>query len=732
MVWPPLVSTVGIKSNAKKISRKAIQEVNVQKACETILEPGAPIALRLQGSLLYGVSRVYSQQCQYVLTDAEKVQAHMMAFYNAMGGSENALDPKADDPDFDLNYQLPVFDLDDEGNLILPAVESQASRKTTSQMSPYQLDSFNSGGGSIHGGLDLPGSSSGLGNPFHDDPFDNDDMGPGKDKKQSLPFGEEERQLAPIDDWGIEIDAEGNVSALLEEPELPQLPQADVSKADDHLFSDLGLDRFDNEGDLLMGNSDTVLPSDPRLPSEPHALPQVEQAQQEENQEQPQQEAAMDENANEVQAPARARRQRRRQLLAPDDQTMLTRGQIRHWGNHYAERADEETARQQRRGLTATETQKNAYNFIFGQGLAGLGYLAGHPNIPHPLATHFAGEGLAQQLGFINPDSDVNEDASGDVPATPRGRRRTASQALELEEDEVARRVRPRLSNEPDAQVVVSQPANEAQLFLPGEQGEPIEAGRRGTGAQLSDAIHSDAPWNRQSSHIPSSSIKGDGGGGRGAGSKPGSRQVSASPLTHRARAGILGGSDQLERFSDQPPVFGSDTGFSQGNVFPSSDPAGPIDFPQQQQEEEEEEGVPADTSQQMINALDREGQNFARFIQQTARTKGYANEDDAEDGRVWVSFEDLFEPEDRKRAVVVQAFHHVLCLATKNVVKVRQDGQGGFVPFGEIRVGVEVPLSDGEGGDDAGGEEEEKGEEMGEGGGEESRIVTGDEEREE
>lgn len=90
-----LVSTVGIKSNAKKISRKAIQEVNVQKACETILEPGAPIALRLQGSLLYGVSRVYSQQCQYVLADAEKVQAHMMAFYNAMGGNENALDPRA-------------------------------------------------------------------------------------------------------------------------------------------------------------------------------------------------------------------------------------------------------------------------------------------------------------------------------------------------------------------------------------------------------------------------------------------------------------------------------------------------------------------------------------------------------------------------------------------------------------------------------------------------------------
>ncbi|KAK0737560.1 Rec8 like protein-domain-containing protein [Apiosordaria backusii] len=730
-VW--LVSTVGIKCNAKKISRKAIQEVNVQKACEKILQPGAPIALRLQGSLLYGVSRVYSQQCQYVLADAEKVQAHMMAFYNAMGGSENALDPKAgkakrkelmlqDDPDFDLNYQLPVFELDDEGNLIMPAVESQTSRKTSSQMSPYQLDSFNAGGsGSIHGGLDLPGSSSGRGNSLPDAPFGTDNMDFGKDDEQLLPFGDEERQLQPIDDWGIEIDADGNVVSLVEEPELPQLPQGNVPEFDNHLFSDLGLDRFDNEGDLIMANSGPALPCDFPLPSDPPVPPQQEQAQPEGEQEQQEQEVAMDENANEVQAPARARRQRRRQVLAPDDQTMLTRGQIRHWGDNYVDRVEEETARHQRRGLTATETRRNAFNMIFGQGLASVGYFAGHPNIPHPLAPHFAGEGLqAQLLGLIIPGPDDNNE-----PATPRGRRRTASEALELEEDEeAARRVRPRLSIEPDAQVVPQPDNNEPQLFLPGEQGEPIEAGRA-TGAQLSE-VHSDLPWNRLSSQIPSSSIKGGGGGG---GSKPGSRHVSASPLTHRARAGILSGSDQIERFSDQP-IFGSDTGFfsNNGGNFPSSDPAGAVGTDLLTAAAE-----PANnTSQQMIQALDREGQNFMGFIQQTAKKRGYRypnNEDDdteQHDEKVWVSFEDLFEAEeDRKRAVVAQAFHHVLCLATKNVVKVRQDGQGGFVPFGTIRVGVDLPLFKDDGGDD---DDDGVGEEGMGGVGGESRIVTGEE----
>jgi meiotic recombination protein REC8, fungi type len=65
----------------------------VHKACETIIDPGAPLALRLQSSLLYGVSQVYSQQCTYVLTDAEKVQSNMKTFLSAM--VQNAIDPTA-------------------------------------------------------------------------------------------------------------------------------------------------------------------------------------------------------------------------------------------------------------------------------------------------------------------------------------------------------------------------------------------------------------------------------------------------------------------------------------------------------------------------------------------------------------------------------------------------------------------------------------------------------------
>ena len=47
-----LVATLGAKSNLKKLNRRAILDVNVAKTCEMILQPEAPMALRLQSNLL--------------------------------------------------------------------------------------------------------------------------------------------------------------------------------------------------------------------------------------------------------------------------------------------------------------------------------------------------------------------------------------------------------------------------------------------------------------------------------------------------------------------------------------------------------------------------------------------------------------------------------------------------------------------------------------------------------
>jgi hypothetical protein len=80
-----LVATIGSKSGARKVTRKDIQGVDVQRACGKILEPGAPIALRLQGNLLYGISRVHNQQCTYLVADARKIQDQIkLSFRNIL------------------------------------------------------------------------------------------------------------------------------------------------------------------------------------------------------------------------------------------------------------------------------------------------------------------------------------------------------------------------------------------------------------------------------------------------------------------------------------------------------------------------------------------------------------------------------------------------------------------------------------------------------------------------
>jgi hypothetical protein len=53
LIYPDrLVATLGAKSTALKVNRKQILSVDVKKACETIIQPEAPMALRLQSSLL--------------------------------------------------------------------------------------------------------------------------------------------------------------------------------------------------------------------------------------------------------------------------------------------------------------------------------------------------------------------------------------------------------------------------------------------------------------------------------------------------------------------------------------------------------------------------------------------------------------------------------------------------------------------------------------------------------
>lgn len=500
-------------------------------------------------------------------------------------------------------------------------------------------------------------------------------MTPSKGNGRLMAFGDEEPQLQAFDDWGIEIDADGNVIPSVEEPGLPRLPLPDVEEGAIPIQQDDFMP-FDNQGDVIMGGGENIFefPSDPPIPPQ---LIQEQEGAREQEPSQTEEEVAMEDETSSGQAPVRAQRKRRRLVLAPDDQTKITRHELKSWSANYLDNA--ERASHPRQGVTITEARKNAFNLIFGSGIANIGFSTGVPGLSHPLAHQFAGEGLqAQLLGILIHNNEEEKER-------PRGRRRSALEALELEEDNQERRVRRRLSDENEEEDHAAQQLPQLEddalpLLVDDENVPEVEVGRR-AGSTLPD-IPSDVPWNRPSSQIPSSSVKG----------KAPSRQVSASPL--HGRGSIIPG-PEIERFSDQP-VFGSDDlGFAP--LLHSGGGSDSILPPHPQHNQHSSSGTPA-TSQAMLSALDREGSKFFAFLSAVAQDKGYSHDEDnnnnssnSNNNRYWVEFDSLFEPEDQKRAVVAQAFYHVLSLATKNVIRVKQDGQGGHEPFGAIHVGVKV-----------------------------------------
>jgi meiotic recombination protein REC8, fungi type len=456
----------------------------------------------------------------------------------------------------------------------------------------------------------------------------------------SMSVFDNDEEIQEYEDWGIEIDADGNLMSFVEEPELPKLPRdddqvQDAPQEDDHNPI------LDNDGDAIVDFDGPALPD-----AEP--FPPRKEVVEEDSQDIPEPEVAA--------APIRKRRQRH--ALAPDAETTLSRKKIKAWGEDYMKNI-ERARNRARRKTTVAQAKSNAYNLIFGRGLTDVGIPIGRPNLALPLADFFAGDALETSILCITP-------RAGDKP--PRRRRRTALEALELESEEEERRVRPRLSAEP-------QQAGQADDIFVGddERGlrddeEAIEVGRQ-SGKALAE-IHSDVPWNRPSSQMPSSSAK---GGRHGFGS---SRQVSPSPLRAQGSQNF-----DIERYSDQP-YFGSDDfeGSMHSGNNNSFDDGMKGDMPAPPQE--------ARISQAMEEALGREGTNFLNYVQAAADEKGIPRED----GKNWVEFDHLFERQDQTRAVATQAFYHTLTLATRGAIKVEQDGQNQY-PFGTIRLGVQQPV---------------------------------------
>jgi hypothetical protein len=274
------------------------------------------------------------------------------------------------------------------------------------------------------------------------------------------------------------------------------------------------------------------------------------------------------------------------------------------------------------------QAKKNAYHWILGVGLNGVGTSThGQTNA----LDMFTGTMLYELIGRTLP------------AATDRKRPRD----LDEEEGEAARSVRPRLEDDENPIGLGDDPI---------EADEPnIEAARE-AGKELTD-VSSVMPWNttsfRGSSVGRASSVI---AGLPGSATRPpGSARRSLAPVRHLSTSPIVPGS--LERHS----VTLDDDGFQ---LIDSNDDSAANELQHSWQT--------ADGSQ----PHDSEQLNFLAFVMAGVEKK----QDEAQTAAHDIDFEELLDPATNSRAVAAQALIHVLSLATWGSLRVEQADHFGRI----------------------------------------------------
>ncbi|KAL7948392.1 Rec8 like domain-containing protein [Trichoderma barbatum] len=665
-IW--LVATVG-KGGQKRLTKKAIQEVNVPKACEKILDPGAPLALRLQGNLLYGVSRVFAQQCAYVLADAEKTQSDMVTFFRIIQTSET--DPRAgktkrqnimleDDPGFDPLAALPNFDLLRwDRDLVL--VPSQGSASKFSQMTPLAAASQASSSPrhpSALINLQLPPSSQSAASCRIPSDFGNlsplfgrsihhaDSMG------EFQPFGDDE--FPSISGIGFDFDAEGNLVSILDhepEPELPPLPiQASP-------VVNLGIQRILKEERGIMDEEENSLDFGDQELQGQDVIPTIESANQA-TEAQPQ--VAETAEAGTDRVSVRMARSRRTNVhIMLDAVIVLPKQVIKAWEPDYVANNASIRKQQQRSATTQGQAKKNAIALLCDYGVAHVGAYQHAAGLTHPLAADFAGISLRARLQGQEPDEIEQPEPKR------RGRRRKSDEAFEDEQDVEERNTRQRLVEDVELGRGENRDTHDDAHIIFDDHSMP-EIGMDAAPPMEDRHSSSVMPWSRPGSAVPGSSV-------RGSAQKS---KVTPSPLFNRGST--LG---TIDRHSDPAePLFGMDDFSSQDSSFRLGRPVGHLDFDQ-------------DNTQVSTLGLNVTSQNFLGYVTEQAAKTGVTHGRDPRNRR-WIGFEELADPSTHTKDVAAQAFLHVLSLATKNIISVHQEGAAAMEPFGAIRIGISAAAS--------------------------------------
>ncbi|KIW09555.1 uncharacterized protein PV09_00428 [Verruconis gallopava] len=631
-IW--LVATLGQKSTARKISRRAIQDVDVPKACETIIAPEAPMALRLQSNLLFGISRVYAQQCGYVLSDAQNAQATIRSLLKPQSGMQtdfeaaransdqiNLPDDPAFVPGFDI-AALPcdLLDLDNIGAGNQRRFFESASLQTT-QSQNHQVV-----------GLNIPQSSSSPGL----EAFQLPESGGHGPRFSSLFARDEDDLILPEIDIGIDTD--GNFIEL-DKPNtrpthgssFPLLPrEADVQNGG-HVIG-RPIHRNLDAAQINYDQSSPLVDSTLRSPKTPFSSGSYH----------PKYDVS-DDFMDEIMMAAPNRRNRVPKVIPPDKTIELRNRDLLTMSNGYMDRMTADWNRLT--NLWNTKQAKlNAEYWLLGRGIANVGDRMGVGGIKTPLADIWSGDNLYLVL-------------TGQERAM-KGRKRTR----EYDNSSPERRIRSRVhENIPLNQGSDDEIMRDYELEVGREEQQPLE--------DISSAM----PWNISAS-IRGSSVNRTGVGASVApGSIPGSltrrgsRLVGASPMVFRG----FPGSDFAEgSLPSDPPGFDDIGGFAE-------------DKNSELYRAHTKVGTPvASRSIFPLATLDRESNNFLEFIGNAVEEKcSKVQASDSTAARIMeIEFAELLPPHRNSRVVAAHGLLHVLSLATKNHISVTQ--LGPFAPI--------------------------------------------------
>ncbi|EFQ32753.1 hypothetical protein CGRA01v4_09306 [Colletotrichum graminicola] len=665
-IW--VVATIGPRGGGKrKISRKAIEEVDIRKACEKIIEPGAPISLRLQSNLLFGVSRVYSSKCNYMLNDAEKVQTLMKTFFRLIANNETV--PNAgrarreqitlgDDPSFIPTSVIPHFIIDDDGNpCFIPGSRSSSGEKnkSQSQLSPFPDPiSFTGGRENSVLHLDISQSFEAFNYPLPS-PFARSSSA----LNTFLPRNREDLELDmnadpfnamnDLENFGgveLEIDENGAVIVDEDELELPVLEQHNMGDAKELTQNEANHNQqpivHDSEGDVLMMGSDPIFQAEDdalQLPESPEG-----------------------DQCDQAAAPSR---KRRRVLRLDNEGTTISRTVLKSWQEQYVENAERVTRK--RKGVTQSQARSNAYFFTLGQGIGGIGRSTGIPGTDFPLADIFAGSGLCDIIygPLIAQQEDVHT-------PSPQGRRRRASEAFdEAADGSEGRNVRPRVDETPLPGRSMDDDGGAFGMMF-GEETMP-EMGMEAAQPMDEHQSSSMMPWNRTPSVGRASSVI--------------SHSARRHEQANRQKSTSIRGSS-IPPFELLHSAPGSDWGIGSvdknGSQNPRPEDSNPAGVAANGEQEDNND------SQWMRSTLDTASEEFLQWIQEEAQKTGQVKLGDDKENRRWVKFEELIEPAKQNHVVAAQAFHHVLSLATKNAISVEQQVDN-MQPFGPIRIGLDM-----------------------------------------